>query len=109
MTRDACQARRVLVSIRSVPAVLPVSFDYLRRSGGAVAQLGARLHGMQEVAGSIPASSTKPSAACSPAAISHLCAALLARLRHRDYIPLGNGAPVVPYQASLEPPRSIKS
>jgi hypothetical protein len=26
-----------------------------------VAQLGARLHGMQEVAGSIPASSTKPS------------------------------------------------
>ena len=39
-------------------AVLPVSFDYLRRLCGAVAQLGARLHGMQEVAGSIPASST---------------------------------------------------
>jgi hypothetical protein len=27
---------------------------------GAIAQLGERLHGMQEVAGSIPASSTKP-------------------------------------------------
>jgi hypothetical protein len=26
---------------------------------GAIAQLGERLHGMQEVAGSIPASSTK--------------------------------------------------
>tara|TARA_B100001105_G_scaffold67552_1_gene52921 strand:- start:1642 stop:1818 length:177 start_codon:yes stop_codon:yes gene_type:complete len=28
---------------------------------GAIAQLGERLHGMQEVAGSIPASSTIPS------------------------------------------------
>ena len=27
---------------------------------GAIAQLGERLHGMQEVAGSIPASSTNP-------------------------------------------------
>ena len=31
------------------------------RASGAVAQLGARLTGSQEVAGSIPASSTKPS------------------------------------------------
>ena len=30
-----------------------------RLSRGAIAQLGERLHGMQEVAGSIPASSTK--------------------------------------------------
>ena len=29
-------------------------------SGGAVAQLGARVNGIHEVAGSIPASSTKP-------------------------------------------------
>ncbi len=31
-----------------------------RCSDGAIAQLGERLHGMQEVSGSIPLSSTKP-------------------------------------------------
>ena len=31
-----------------------------RLSRGAIAQLGERLHGMQEVGGSIPPSSTKP-------------------------------------------------
>ncbi len=40
--------------------VLPDIFDDLARSGGAVAQLGARVNGIHEVAGSIPASSTKP-------------------------------------------------
>ena len=34
--------------------------DVMLRSAGAVAQLGARLTGSQEVAGSIPASSTNP-------------------------------------------------
>ena len=34
---------------------------------GAVAQLGARVNGIHEVAGSIPASSTIPSFACSAA------------------------------------------
>ncbi len=38
----------VLSRIRKVP-----------RSVGAIAQLGERLHGMQEVGGSIPPSSTK--------------------------------------------------
>jgi hypothetical protein len=33
----------------------------VRRSVGAIAQLGERLHGMQEVGGSIPPSSTKTS------------------------------------------------
>jgi hypothetical protein len=37
------------------------TLQYIARlSRGAIAQLGERLHGMQEVAGSIPASSTKP-------------------------------------------------
>ena len=37
------------------------ALQYIARlSRGAIAQLGERLHGMQEVAGSIPASSTKP-------------------------------------------------
>ena len=39
------------------------TFDCSLGLGGAVAQLGARLHGMQEVAGSIPASSTNLRAA----------------------------------------------
>ncbi|SCM77781.1 hypothetical protein KL86PLE_60096 [uncultured Pleomorphomonas sp.] len=49
---------------------------------GAIAQLGERLHGMQEVSGSIPLSSTKlhakrccwdlPARLCSPPAQSHL-------------------------------------
>ena len=89
------QAEPVLASL-PLKHFLLFTFDSSLGLGGAVAQLGARLHGMQEVAGSIPASSTIPSAACSPAALSHLYAALLARLRHRDYIPLGNGAPLVP-------------
>ena len=33
--------------------------EFAFRFFGAIAQLGERLHGMQEVAGSIPASSTK--------------------------------------------------
>ena len=36
----------------------PFDPDVMIRSAGAVAQLGARLTGSQEVAGSIPASST---------------------------------------------------
>ena len=36
------------------------TFNFSLGWSGAVAQLGARLHGMQEVAGSIPASSTIP-------------------------------------------------
>ena len=39
----------------------PLEPDVMIRSAGAVAQLGARLTGSQEVAGSIPASSTNPS------------------------------------------------
>jgi hypothetical protein len=35
--------------------------EFVRSPGGAVAQLGARVNGIHEVAGSIPASSTKPS------------------------------------------------
>ena len=31
----------------------------MKNSNGAIAQLGERLHGMQEVGGSIPPSSTK--------------------------------------------------
>ena len=38
----------------------PLEPDVMIRSAGAVAQLGARLTGSQEVAGSIPASSTNP-------------------------------------------------
>ncbi len=37
-----------------MPPVNTTSFTY-----GAIAQLGERLHGMQEVSGSIPLSSTK--------------------------------------------------
>ncbi len=37
----------------------PIHFDLNISQGGAVAQLGARVNGIHEVAGSIPASSTK--------------------------------------------------
>ena len=37
----------------------PRSRPYSARLRGAIAQLGERLHGMQEVGGSIPPSSTK--------------------------------------------------
>ncbi len=37
----------------------PASIRKVRGSVGAIAQLGERLHGMQEVGGSIPPSSTK--------------------------------------------------
>ncbi len=36
-----------------------VSATYNARSFGGIAQLGERLHGMQEVSGSIPLTSTK--------------------------------------------------
>jgi hypothetical protein len=38
---------------------VPAANRKIRAPRGAIAQLGERLHGMQEVAGSIPASSTK--------------------------------------------------
>ena len=37
----------------------PVTGTYNARSFGGIAQLGERLHGMQEVSGSIPLTSTK--------------------------------------------------
>ena len=53
------QAEPVLASLPlSTFYFLLFTFDFSIGLGGAVAQLGARLHGMQEVAGSIPASST---------------------------------------------------
>ena len=33
--------------------------QFMNRAGGGIAQLGERLHGMQEVIGSIPFTSTK--------------------------------------------------
>ena len=38
---------------------MPACVRKVRGSVGAIAQLGERLHGMQEVGGSIPPSSTK--------------------------------------------------
>ena len=40
------------------------NFSFFFSQGGAVAQLGARVNGIHEVAGSIPASSTKQHVVC---------------------------------------------
>ena len=51
---------RVSMPQRLNAAISNLNFIDHDRTGGAVAQLGARVNGIHEVAGSIPASSTNP-------------------------------------------------
>ncbi len=59
--KSCCQRTGPRIKARSSGATLPVqgaSSGILVRNCGALAQLGERLHGMQEVSGSIPLGST---------------------------------------------------
>ncbi len=55
----ACK-RSAVRSRLAPPNLLPINFGVIRLKAtmGRIAQLGERLHGMQEVSGSIPLSST---------------------------------------------------
>ena len=66
MGADAGRARALSVAGRGTRALDSVganSYTSHSSQDGAIAQLGERLHGMQEVGGSIPPGSTNPSQA----------------------------------------------
>ena len=68
MPEEACGNQQkipwCLISALTIPAMWAKMNSVFNR--GPVAQLGARFHGMEEVAGSIPARSTKSPALCLP-------------------------------------------
>src|SRR5690606_38252278 len=85
----------------------PAPLPYIARlSRGAIAQLGERLHGMQEVAGSIPASSTKPrrlTASPSSRGLGHYPFTVVTGVRIPVGTPLQDAGPATRRASSSQP------